>query len=361
MQSMWLKVSLAVFGLAFIFNFSNAQELRSEKIETFKAEIVSIMDGAESVGVKDFLVKVLNGEYTGKNITVYSNGLPYEVGDVIFVDHIFDTDGSEYWRAAEYDRLSGLGILGFVFVVFVLSLFGLKGLKSLMSLVVSMLIIFFVLIPLTLQGYNPLLVATLVSLALLFVVMFFTHGYNRNTLSAMLGCFISIVVTIFIAYFSIVKNRITGISSEESAALFYNAGGAINFELLVIASIIIGVIGIVDDSAITQAGVVSELKKANPNLSLREYYTRAMRVGRDHAGAMINTLVLAYTGSSLSLLLLFQTSTAPVLQIINKEIIATEIIRSLVGSIGLLLAIPLTTLFAVYLTRGESSHHGHNH
>lgn len=361
MQSMWLKISLAVLSFAFAFNISHAQVLKTDKIETFKAEIFSIVSEDKSVGSKDFIVKVLEGKYEGKILTVYSNGLPYKEKDVIFVDHIVDTDGSEYWRAAEYDRLSSLGWLGFAFVLFVLVLFGWKGLKSLLSLAVSMLIIFFVLIPLTLQGYNPLLVATLVSLALLFVVMFFTHGYNRNTLAAMLGCFISVVVTIFIAYFSIIKNRITGISSEESAALFYNAGGVINFELLVIASIIIGVIGIVDDSAITQAGVVSELKKANPNLSLREYYVRAMRVGRDHAGAMINTLVLAYTGSSLSLLLLFQTSTAPLLQIINKEVIATEIIRSLVGSIGLLLAIPLTTLFAVYLTKGESSHHGHNH
>ncbi len=361
MQNMWLKLSVVFFSFVFTINVSSAQVLKTDKIETYKAQIVSVMTEDQSVGSKDFLVKILTGSYKDQTLTVYSNGLPYKIGDVIFVDHIVDTDKHEYWRAAEYDRISNLMWLSVSFVVFVLALFGFKGLKSLLSLALSMLIIFFVLIPLTLQGYNPLLVSAVISLVLLFVVMFFTHGYNRNTLAAMLGCFISILITIFIAYISIIKNRITGISSEESATLFYNSGGVINFELLVIASIIIGVIGVVDDSAITQAGVVSELKKANPNLSLREYYTRAMRVGRDHAGAMINTLVLAYTGSSLSLLLLFQTSTAPVLQIINKEVIATEIIRSLVGSIGLLLAIPLTTLFAVYLTRGERYDHGHNH
>ena len=361
MQGMWLKVSLALISFIFVFSISDAQTIKTDKVETFKAKIVSVMAESQSVGSKDFLVKILDGEFKDKNITVYSNGLPYKEGDVIFVDHIIDTDNHEYWRAAEYDRLGGLAWLGVLFVVFVLVLFGFKGLKSLISLVVSMLVIFFVLIPLTLHGYNPLLISAVISLALLFIVMFFTHGYNRNTLAAMLGCFISILVTIVIAYISIIKNRITGISSEETATLFYNSGGVINFELLVIASIIIGVIGVVDDSAITQAGVVSELKKANPELSLREYYKRAMRVGRDHAGAMINTLVLAYTGSSLSLLLLFQTSTAPVLQIINREVIATEIIRSLVGSVGLLLAIPLTTLFAVYLTRGDESHIGHKH
>lgn len=354
-----MRIKSIIFLVCFfLVCYANAQTLLVPKTETYKAEIINVSTSTFSTSSKDFILRL---EGSKDLVNVYSNGLPYSVGDEVFVSHIQDTDGSSYWSLGEYNRLGGMFYLLFIFILVVIGIFGVKGLKSLISLALSFLIIIFILIPLTLKGYNPLIVSAAISLLLLSIVMIFTHGKNAKTWSALIGCYVAALVTIVLAYISVIKNKITGFSSEETVALFYNASGVINFELLVVSSIIIGVIGVVDDSAITQAGVVAELKNANPNLSIREYYKRAMRIGRDHAGAMINTLMLAYTGSALPILLLFKTSTSPALQIINKEIIATEIIRSLVGSIGLLLAIPLTTLCAVYLVKGEDAHIGHKH
>ena len=124
----------------------------------------------------------------------------------------------------------------------------------------------------------------------------------------------------------------------------------------------IGVLGVLDDIAITQAAIVSELYSSAPHLSKKEIYIKAIRVGKEHAGALVNTLALAYTGVSLPLLLLFSTSDSSMASIINQEIFATEIIRTTVGSIGLILTVPITTLLAVYALKNyKGKHHGHSH
>jgi uncharacterized membrane protein len=333
------------------------------KTDTLEGEIRKIIYPTSSDStMPDY---VINLDNKIDDIRTYSNGYRYEVGDKIYVEHIKEQDDSEYYNVAEYIRsdVTIIALLMFIFVT--ISIYGWKGVKSMLSLVTTMCIIIFVLLPLTLKGYNPVIVASLIAVPLLFSVMFLTHGRSRVTYSAMLGCFISIIVTIIISYITITKAKITGFVDDTSSYLYFNSNGNIDFTLLVIASIIIGVIGVVDDGAITQARIVSELKNLNRSLSDGEYYKRAMNVGRDHAGAMINTLVLAYTSSSLPMLLLFYTSELNKSVIINKEIITTEILRSLVGSIGLLLTIPITTYIAVKLiktdTINEPNAHDHHH
>jgi uncharacterized membrane protein len=353
-------------------NLSNSGDnakLLVPTIKNYKAEIIEIRDSTTTEKFNDnYIVKVLEGDIQGRIIDTYGNGFNYKVGDKVFIESIKETDGSQYYNLGEAIRYNNLIITCILFVGVIAIIFGKKGLKALISLTVSLGIIFFVLLPLTLKGYNPVFIASGIAIALLFSVMLITHGRNKVTYSALLGCSIAIFVTIIISYVTILDAKITGFVDETSYYLFFNTSGIINFQLLVIASIIIGVIGVVDDGAITQAGIVAELKKANKNLSSKEYYTRAMRVGSDHAGAMINTLVLAYVGSALPLLLLIYTSNINMLYLLNKEIIATEIFRSLIGSIGLLLAIPLTTLFAVKLIKHDDKEldmhvcsHGHNH
>lgn len=334
------------------------------EIKNYKSEVVSIINSTNTDSVAKFPnyeLKILEGEYSGKIIETHSNGYFYKVGDKVFLENIKETDGSEYYNLGEAVRYDSLIMTIMLFIGVITIVFGKKGLKALFSLGVSLCIIFFILLPLTLKGYNPVLVASFISIILLFSVMLITHGRNKITYSALLGCSISIFITIIISYITIINANITGFVDETSSYLYFNTEGIINFPLLVIASIIIGVIGVVDDGAITQAGIVAELKHANKNLSNAEYYKRAMRVGSDHAGAMINTLVLAYVGSSLPLLLLMYTSKLDPVFLLNKEIISTEIFRSLIGSVGLLLAIPLTTLFAVYLVSDRDREHTHKH
>ncbi len=333
------------------------------EVNNYKSEVVKIINSTNTeVLFPNYEVEILEGENIGKIINTYSNGYAFEIGDRVFLEEIKEIDGSIYYNLGESVKYNSILITLFLFISVIVVVFGKKGLRALSSLLVSLGIIFFILLPLTLKGYNPVLVASFISICLLFSVMFLTHGNNRVTHSALLGCSISIFITIIISYLTIINANITGFVDETSSYLYFNTEGIINFPLLVIASIIIGVIGVVDDGAITQAGIVAELKHANKNLSNAEYYKRAMRVGSDHAGAMINTLVLAYVGSALPLLLLMYTSKLDPVFLLNKEIIATEIFRSLIGSVGLLLAIPLTTVIAVYLvSSNEKNIHTHPH
>lgn len=339
----------------------NSEQNSQAKINNIIGEVKEIVYSTNTdIATPDFVID-LGG--TNKDIRLYSNGYKYEVGDKVYVEHIKENDGSEYYNVGEYMRGDVTIIAILLFVAVTTIIYGWKGLKSMLSLVCTMGIIIFVLVPLTLKGYNPVLVASLIAVPLLFSVMFITHGRSKITYAAMLGCFISIFITVILSYIIIIKSKITGFVDDTSSYLYFNSNGNIDFTLLVIASIIIGVIGVVDDGAITQARIVAELKDLNKTLTNNEYYKRAMNVGKDHAGAMINTLILAYTSSALPLLLLFYTSNTDKAVIINKEIIATEILRSLIGSIGLLLAIPITTYIAVILIKNgdQVNEHTHNH
>jgi uncharacterized membrane protein len=162
----------------------------------------------------------------------------------------------------------------------------------------------------------------------------------------------------------VIYAKLSGFSSDESIYLNFNTQGAIDFQGLLLGAIIIGVIGIIDDIAITQASVVAQLRSLKEKMNSREVFLRAMKVGRDHMGAVVNSLVLAYTGAALPLLLLVYSSDIPAVELLNQETIATEIVRTLVGSIGLVLAVPITTIISVILIKkGDDiyGHHGHKH
>lgn len=145
--------------------------------------------------------------------------------------------------------------------------------------------------------------------------------------------------------------------------LNFNTGGTLDFQGLLLGAIIIGVLGVLDDIAVTQVSVVGELKSANSNLSKKDLYLKAIKVGKDHTSSLVNTLVLAYTSVSLPLLLLISQSDTSILKIINSEVFSTEIVRTIVGSIGLILTVPITTFLAVMFIKPNeiSMHQGHHH
>jgi uncharacterized membrane protein len=174
-------------------------------------------------------------------------------------------------------------------------------------------------------------------------------------------------VTCLIATISVAWLGLTGFSADASVYLNFATGGQLDLAGLLLGGIIIGLLGVLDDVAITQASVVQELKGANPTLGLRELYQRSIRVGRDHVGSLVNTLALAYVGTTLPLLLLFARSDATFLASINQEVIAAELVRIIVGSMGLVLTVPFTSFLAAYYFKSRivdnhsSPSHGHHH
>ena len=217
-----------------------------------------------------------------------------------------------------------------------------------MSLFGTFLVIIYFLLPLLLKGYPPVLTSSLIAAAILFLAIFLTHGFNRESGVAFSGTVIAVILTGILASVAVRMTRLTGFGNEEAVYLNFATLGNLNFSGLLLGGIIVGVLGVLDDIAITQVAVVRELKESVHNLSKKEIYHKAMRVGREHAGALVNTLALAYAGATLPLLLLFSVSQIEFGMILNQEAVATEIIRTIIGSIGLILTIPITTTLAVY-------------
>lgn len=339
-------------------------QLAATQDERLEGTVTSISDEKEiQVMDKKQLYQKLNiniteGSLKGQTITVENGNIPvenlihYQVGDQVVLTRSQEPDGSSTFVITDFVRRDSLLWLLMIFVGVTVLIGRIKGFTSIVGMVVSFVVIFLFILPKILDGQDPVMVTILGSLIIIPVSFFLSHGLNKKTLEAILGTLVSLMVTGVLANIFVAAGKLSGFVSEESGFLQEAKGDLINIKGLLLAGIIIGVLGILDDVTISQSAVVQQLKQANSKLSPRQLYQRAMAVGRDHIASMVNTLVLVYAGASMPLLLLFINNPHPFSEVINYEIIADEVIRTLVGSIGLVLAVPLTTLIAVLLERG---------
>lgn len=368
-------LSLAACLLFLIPGPGHAQEVHQELQETVPAEVLKILDertediiGTDTEAlVQEVRVRILGSARKGEEVEFETDLMRLAVGDSIYVNRLESIDGVEYYTFKDANRRFALVTLGLFFVAALLFFSGLHGLRALGSLALSIVVLFFVLVPLLLSGYSPMLVSVLVAGPILGVTIFLTHGFHTRAKIAFLGTFGAVIATGCVATLWVGLARLTGLSSDEAIYLNFSTHGSLDFGGILLGSIIIGILGILDDVAITQASVVGELRRANATLTKRELYTRALRVGRDHIGSLVNTLSFAYIGASLPLVLLLVKAESGLVLSLNQEMVAVELIRIFVGSIGLILAVPLTTLIAVwwherYAESGEAENScGHTH
>jgi len=221
-----------------------------------------------------------------------------------------------------------------------------------------------------LHGYSPVLVSIGVSSLIILLGSYITHGLNRTTTAAVLGMMVTVLITGAVAFWAVHAAHLSGYNSEEVVYLNFNTNGTIDLVGLLFGGIMIGLLGVLYDIAISQAIAVEELFRAGTHLTHIQVYHRAIRIGREHIGALVNTLAIAYVGAALPLLLVVQESSYGVAYAINNEIFATEIVRILIGSIGLILGVPITTLIASsmlsakyaqsYESTGNHHHHSHH-
>jgi uncharacterized membrane protein len=354
----------------------SAQEVHQDLKEIVTAEIVEVVSEEtreiEGTGTEAFVqelrARVLSGTREGEVVTFENELIPLKEGDDVYLHYLKTINGDEYFIFTDFKRHTQLWILGGLFVGLLLAFSGWHGLRALFSLALSIGAIVFGLVPLMLAGWNPILVSLLVSAVVLAVVLYFTHGFNSRSSIAFLGTFGAVLVTCAIAWVSVSTMRLTGFGSDASVSLNFATRGTLDFGGLLLGSIIIGILGMLDDVSITQVSVVRQLKRANKTFDVRQLYIRAIEVGKDHLGSLVNTLALAYVGVSLPLVLLFANADAPLALTLNQEVIAAEFVRIIVGSIGLILAVPLTTLLAALyfgkreiLDEHEESSHDHHH
>jgi uncharacterized membrane protein len=327
------------------------EEILEGKILGSIKEDVITQEGKQYL-YQELKVLIVKGSLADKEVIIEVGNIPlvgqpkYKAGDEVLISYSHDFEGKEVFYITEFVRRKPLVWLFFLFVILAVVVGKWRGLSSLLGLGISFLVIFTFILPQIYAGRDPVFIAIVGSLLIIPFTFYLSHGFNKKTTMAMMGTFIALVITGLLAKFFIEVTKLTGYASEE-AAFLYVAKEGVNIRGLILAGIIIGTLGVLDDITISQAAIAQQLRAANPKISHKEQFWRAMDVGRDHIASMINTLVLVYTGAALPLLLLFTTNSHPFTEVINYEVIAEEIIRTLVGSIGLIAAVPITTFLAV--------------
>ena len=278
-----------------------------------------------------------------------------------------ESAGLAEYSFSDFERGRPMLILVLLFTALVVVLGRARGALSLLGLALSLGIVVVFIVPAILDGKSPLLVAVVGSSAVMLATILLAHGTGPKSLAAIVGTTVSLLLTVLLAVIFTDLTHLTGLSSEEATFLQVNQGN-LSLEGLLLAGMVVGALGVLDDVTISQSSTVLALRAANPSQGFRELFGRAMSVGRDHVSATVNTLVLAYVGASLPLLLIFSSTSLGLVETVNLELIAKEVVATLVGSIGLIAAVPITTAMAAVLARSvpaealaDEDLHAHSH
>jgi uncharacterized membrane protein len=257
------------------------------------------------------------------------------------------------YSLVDFQRGPPMAVLAVIFIAVVLLFARLRGALSLLGLGFSLAVVLVFVVPAILDGESPLAVAVVGSLAVALITIPLAHGRGPKSLAALLGTAASLLLTALLALVFTEAAHLTGFSSEE-ATFLQLSGANLSLEGLLLAGMVIGALGVLDDVTVSQASTVLALRGAGPALGFRELFARALLVGRDHVSATVNTLVLAYVGASLPVLLIFSSADIGLADALNLEVVAKEVVATLVGSIGLIAAVPVTTALAALLALSEA-------
>lgn len=280
--------------------------------------------------------------------------VPPKAGDGVLVQSLSGPTGEDVYYIVDHLRSRALWLLTAVFVGLVLFVGRWYGVRSLLGLAVTYLLLMRFIIPAILSGYSPLLVSLIGGVGIMASTLALAHGVDRKSAAAIGGTALALVLIVVLSQIAIVAAKLTGLVGDDSAStVFVLFGGAIDARGLLLGGILIGALGALDDVTMTQSSAVFELRDANPALQGRALYDRGMRIGRDHIASIVNTLVLAYAGASMPLLVILASQTEGVGTLLNREFLASEVVRTVVGSIGIVAAVPLTTALAAMFASSQ--------
>ncbi|MEM1311844.1 MAG: YibE/F family protein [Patescibacteria group bacterium] len=310
--------------------------------------------------------KEVNFEKVGR----IQEGQKIAEGDRVIVMETSFQDELSYFVVDKY-RLDSIYLIVILTILVTVAVSGWKGINSILGLIISILILLRYLIPNLQIGQNPIVIGLTGSVAIAFASMYLAHGFNRKTTVSLIATFLTISIAIMLSVWAVDITYLFGLGTEEAFYLQANESGTIDVTGLLLAGIIVGTLGILDDITISQVSIVEEIHDVDNSINLWSLIKRGMNVGKDHIASLINTLALAYAGVSLPLLLTFSiTQNQPIWVIANSEYIAEEIVRTLIGSITLIIAVPISTFLGAYFIKyppaflkylPKSKHHRHSH
>ncbi len=332
-----------------------------------KATITQIISQSQdNNGVPQITFAALGDD--GHNYTVntgdsLSTGLRYSLkaGDRVILQIIDNGDGSQTAYLGDVVRTKGLFLVALVFALVTLLVGRGRGFAALVGFGVTLAILFWFVFPMILAGHDPVMISVLAGIVMLAINLSLAHGLTRSTGVAFASCSLGVVLSWAFAALFVFVAKLSGLADEQSVFLYWQVGGISVPQGILLAGIILGAVGVLDDVAITQCETIAELKAADPKLGGRELFSRGMRVGRHHIASTVNTLVLAYAGASLPLFLIFMADHSVSLsRFLNTEAVAEEIVRTLGGTCALVLTVPVASLLAalVWSRAKKSSLHG---
>nr|WP_221219923.1 YibE/F family protein [Prauserella isguenensis] len=320
---------------------------------------VQVGDPGQGGPCQQIEIRLTDGPADGRTITQSlpaGQGNPrFAAGDAVVLSYSgADAQAGSSYQVQDFQRSLPLALLAGLFALAVVVLGRWRGVAALGALAVTAVIIGLFVLPSILHGGDPLLVAIAGAGLIMFVALYTTHGFSARTSAAVLGTMVSLSLIGLIAAVFAGAARLTGLD-ESTSTLIGSLGHGIDARGLLLAGIVIGALGVLDDVTVTQASAVWELHRVNPRQSWRELYGAALRIGRAHVGSAVNTLVMAYAGAALPALLLASLSDVGLGSILTSQELASEIVRTLAGSIGIIAAVPVTTLLAAVIVVREEN------
>ena len=355
-----MKIFKFLLFILFLSPFSiSAENVKTQELEydLYRGKVIGVENTKTFTGTtrtieQKAMVEVVNRDKKGEIIEINNFLSGNDVYDMELREGDFITmnyDG-ENLHFVSYDNFRPMILLTLFFIATILFIGRSKGVKALLALISTLLLIVWFMIPLILNGHNPILVSVITCTIATLITFLIISGINKKTLVATLGTVSGLVSGGLIAYVFGISARLTGFSSNEATMLMYLPSGIeLDFRGLLFAGIIIGALGASMDVSISLASSLDEIKKQNPKIKAKEITKSGFNIGTDIMGTMINTLVLAYAGGFMVMFLVFNGFSVPFNQIINLDIVATEFVRAVAGSIGLLISIPATILFFVFV------------
>lgn len=357
---------LIVFSSKLIFTNGFLLDKLSSGIEYYEAEIVNVLKEnlqddkyieEIELGYQQVSVKILNGPYVENQYEITNNvsrlyNTVVKKGDKVIVAMYFMDDKLNDVAISSFKRSTSLSIMVILFLLVILLVGGFKGLKSIVALLFTMICVIFLMVPLMLRGVSPIISAIIIAIISTSITLVLVSGTNKKTLSAILGTLIGVLVAGILAYIFGETTNLSGINMSEVESIMYIAETTnLKIKGIFFAGILVSALGAVMDVAMSISSSIFEISSIDKTMSIKALFKSGMNIGKDIIGTMANTLILAFAGGAINILILLYSSSMTANRLLNLDILGTELIQGLSGTIGIILTVPATAIMAAYLCK----------